>query len=330
MNELISVIIPVYNVVHYLGKCVESIEAQTYNDFEIILVDDGSSDGSEVLCDELSKKYGNLTVIHQKNSGASTARNTGIKKAKGKYIVFCDSDDYITPQMLEKLIKAKKDYPKHLPVCGIKKLYTDKETDFLLNGDNNLRIVEKKDFFIVQKAQLFNSPVNKLYEKLIIEDYEIKFSPSVNIGEDFIFNAEYVMKTGCDFAVVNEPLYYYNSFSDGSVSKKYLPDMLNDYIAQDKKFRELIEFTETDMNIYGERYATILLYNIINAIKNTMSPCNSASKAEKINFIKKILNTFDIKDITLKADTSAYSDIYIKMLRAGNAHLIYTFRTIRK
>lgn len=329
MSELISVILPVYNVVHYLGKCVESIEEQTYDNIEIILVDDGSSDGSEKLCDELSQMHSNITVVHQENSGASTTRNNGIKTAKGKYVIFCDSDDFIAPDMLEKLAEAKKAFPALLPVCGIKKLSSTGEKDYLIEGEK-LCVLEKKDFFIIQKAQLFNAPVNKLFEKEIIEKYGIEFNPCVKLGEDFIFNADYVMKSGCDFAVVNEPLYSYNTFVDGSVSKKYLPDMLNDYIAQDKKFRELIKFTETDMNIYGERYATILLYNIINAIKNTMSPCNSASKAEKINFIKKILNTFDIKDITLKADTSAYSDIYIKMLRAGNAHLIYTFRTIRK
>lgn len=329
MNDLVSIVVPVYNAEAYLEKCVESIENQTYKYFELILVDDGSSDSSGTLCDELCKKYGNISVIHQKNFGASTARNKGIDCAKGKYIVFCDSDDYIAPEMLQKLTDAKQQHPEMLPVCGIKKISSEGEKDCLLEG-NGLLAVKKCDFFVVQKAQLFNAPVNKLFEKNVLDRFNIRFDRSVALGEDLIFNADYVMKSDCDFAVVNEPLYFYDIGVSNSASKKYLPDILENYMAMDKKFRELIEYTKTDMAVYSERYASILLFNIVNAIKNTMSPANPSSSAEKIKYIKKIISSFEVEDIVSKADRSPYSDIYLKMLCSGNAGLIYTFRTIRK
>lgn len=329
MNDTISIIVPVYNAEAYLERCVESIEKQTYKYFELILVDDGSADGSGKLCDDLKNKYGNITVIHQKNSGASAARNRGIDSAGGKFILFCDSDDYIAHDMLQKLIDAKQMYPERLPLCGIKKISSDGEKNCLLDGEK-LQTVCKCDFFMIQKAQLFNAPVNKLFEKEKLDSFGIRFNPAVSLGEDLIFNADYVIKSDCDFAVVNEPLYFYDIGISNSASKKYLPDILDNYIAMDKKFRELIDSTKTDMSIYGERYSTILLFNIVNAIKNTMSAANTASGNDKIKYIKRILDSFDVNDIVSKADCSPYSDIYLKMLCTGNARLVYTFRTIRK
>ncbi len=101
---LISVIIPVYNVEKYLRECVDSVLSQTYKSYEIILVDDGSTDGSGEICDEYAEKHSNVSVIHKANSGPSATRNVGIKLAKGEYIYFLDSDDYIVPAAFEKLV----------------------------------------------------------------------------------------------------------------------------------------------------------------------------------------------------------------------------------
>ena len=106
MEELISIIVPIYNVKSYLRKCVNSVCSQTLKNLEIILVDDGSNDGSEVICDELKKKDKRILVIHQENAGESAARNTGLFYAKGKYIGFIDSDDYIETNMFEELYKS--------------------------------------------------------------------------------------------------------------------------------------------------------------------------------------------------------------------------------
>ena len=103
---LISIIVPVYNVREYLSRCVQSLQAQTYPNIEILLVDDGSTDGSRGLCDRLAKKDQRIRVFHQKNGGSSSARNRGLREATGEYVGFADSDDYVEPQMYQKLYDA--------------------------------------------------------------------------------------------------------------------------------------------------------------------------------------------------------------------------------
>lgn len=117
MEELISVIIPVFRVEAYLRRCMDSVLAQTYEKMEIILVDDGSDDGCPAICDEYAKKDSRVRVIHQKNAGLSGARNTGIDEAKGEYLAFVDSDDYLSPEFLERLYTACIETDSDMSVC---------------------------------------------------------------------------------------------------------------------------------------------------------------------------------------------------------------------
>ena len=107
-NPLVSIIIPVYNVEKYLQQCVGSVLAQTYKHLEIVLIDDGSTDQSPRMCDEYAAQYENIYVFHKQNGGASTARNIGLENAKGEYIFFLDSDDWLEPNALETMITTAK------------------------------------------------------------------------------------------------------------------------------------------------------------------------------------------------------------------------------
>ena len=118
MSCLISIIIPVYNVETYISNCIESILNQTFKDFELLLIDDGSIDESGRLCDNYKKKDSRINVIHTKNQGVSKSRNLGIKKAKGKYIMFCDSDDYVDKYWCEKLYNTIKNNPNSFILCS--------------------------------------------------------------------------------------------------------------------------------------------------------------------------------------------------------------------
>ncbi len=117
MNDLISVIIPVYRVEEYLRRCVDSVLAQTYRETEIILVDDGSPDGCPAICDSYAARDRRVCVIHQENQGLSGARNSGIEKAEGQYLAFVDSDDYLDPEFLEELYRACKETDSDMSVC---------------------------------------------------------------------------------------------------------------------------------------------------------------------------------------------------------------------
>lgn len=327
MIEKISVVIPVHNVEKYIKRCVESVENQTYSEFEIILVDDGSKDSSPQICDELAEKYSNINVIHQANAGASAARNRGIDEADGKYIVFCDSDDCIAAEMLEKLMLAKERYPETLPVCGIKKIGVNSEIDCLAGGEKFF-VLPKKDFLVIQKAQLFNGPTNKLFEREVIEKNNIRFKPEIKLGEDFVFNADYAMCANCDYSVIDEPLYYYYVDAENSASKKYVENILDNYTVMDGKLCELMKCADVDESAYDGRRETIQLFSVVNSIKNTMLPANKQTFIEKIRYIRKILKAFDIKKIASKADKKGYNPMYIKVLCTRSPLLVYFYRKI--
>ena len=125
--DKISVVVPVYNVKKYLEKSFESIADQTYDNLEIVLVDDGATDGSGKLCDELAKKDNRVKVCHKVNGGLSSARNHGLLNATGDYIIFIDSDDYIHPDMISSLYSEIKRTDSDVAVCGIMNVYNTKE-----------------------------------------------------------------------------------------------------------------------------------------------------------------------------------------------------------
>lgn len=150
-NALISIIVPIYNVDSYLRKCFDSIISQTYSDFELILVDDGSTDDSPKICDEYARKDDRIIVIHKKNGGVSSARNAGLDIAKGKYIGFVDPDDYIVSEMYECMVNAIEKYKSDMVVCGYD--YIDE------NGNVTRPYKVKGDEKLTQK-QFISMPFN--------------------------------------------------------------------------------------------------------------------------------------------------------------------------
>ena len=124
-SEKISIIVPVYNVEPYIGKCLDSILEQTYSNYEVLLIDDGSTDNSGVICDEYSALDGRFRVFHQKNSGVSAARNFALIRSEGAYIMFVDSDDFIHPQMLEILYTNLNSGEYDFAMCNYKQVSPD-------------------------------------------------------------------------------------------------------------------------------------------------------------------------------------------------------------
>lgn len=182
-KETLSVIVPVYNVAPYLKECVNSILSQTFRDFELILVDDGSTDSSGKMCDELAKEDSRIIVVHQHNQGLSAARNTGIGMAKGEYLAFVDSDDYIEREMFQKQIEASRRYNADLVMCRFRKvdLHNNEmsvkgiDTENVICHDNAMTMV-MKDREIKSHAwdklthrTLFDGvryPVSRVYEDI--------------------------------------------------------------------------------------------------------------------------------------------------------------------
>lgn len=160
----ISIIVPVYKVEKYLKKCVDSILAQTFSDFELILVDDGSPDNSGRICDDYAKKDARVRVVHKQNGGLSSARNAGIEVAKGKYLGFVDSDDYIAEDMYELLYKAIIKEEADLSICGIYDVYEGK--DPIIKPTIKKTVTAEEALLLILQGNIISvHAVNKLYKR---------------------------------------------------------------------------------------------------------------------------------------------------------------------
>ena len=196
---MISVVVPVFNSINTLERCVASLKGQTYTDLEIILVEDSSTDGSDLLCDRMAVSDPGIKVIHKENKGVSSARNAGIDAASGEYIFFTDSDDYVEPDMAEKLLKALDG--NDMAVCGFHHHYHGR--DVVKIPDAVCGRVD--DVFIeLYGSGFLNMPWNKLFRREKIG----RFPEDLSLGEDLLFNLDYLGRSD-RISVVGEALCHY-------------------------------------------------------------------------------------------------------------------------
>lgn len=204
-----SIIVPVYNRRKYIRRCLDSIMKQSFQDFELIIVDDGSDDGTAEICDEYGQKYGNIKVHHQQNGGASKARNTGLKLAEGTFALFVDSDDYLPLDYLYQLMLAYEKYGFDFWYYTPFKIYTISNIQyFRYRKGVNISIVNGSGLIELMNKGLFNSVVNKVYEMSLVKKYGIHFPEDISLGEDLIFNLCYLdKKSEFKFLVLNKNYY---------------------------------------------------------------------------------------------------------------------------
>lgn len=208
----ISIVIPVYNAEKTLVRCVESIVNQTYKSWELWLVDDGSSDASGEICDNYALIDTRVHVVHRKNNGVSSARNIGIEKSSGEYVMFVDSDDYLEHNALDILMGAIDKYEADIVMCGF--FYHDEEggeeepnyIEKLFVGDNENFASEI--FNDVFRKELLNPPWNKAIKKSILQQNQLRFVLDYSICEDMIFTID-VLNCCKRIVFLNVPLYHY-------------------------------------------------------------------------------------------------------------------------
>jgi glycosyltransferase involved in cell wall biosynthesis len=214
----ISIILPVYNGQQYLHACLDSILCQTFNNYEVIIVDDGSTDQSGIICDEYGKIDSRFSVLHVSNGGVSAARNIGINSSKGKYITFVDCDDSLNPEYLNRLYDLMR--PRGIVVCD----YCDLDSPITCE-DNNERFenLTKDEFEIcLLKSSGFSAfPWGKLFDRSIIHSGNIVFNEELTICEDLLFCMEYIAKSDGPLVHIGLPLYYYRKNDNGALSSRY-------------------------------------------------------------------------------------------------------------
>ena len=213
----ISIIVPVYNVEKYIYRCIDSILAQTFTDFELILIDDGSLDNCGRICDEAFQKDSRVKAIHKTNGGLSSTRNVGLDIAKGDYVVFIDSDDYIELDLLEQVVFVLKKHPKALVCYGIvfenecgeiRSSYLGKTPKYV-----ELRLKKDRARFICNELTDYRLPWNsqmKVFRRDIIDKYNIRFVDNKQIfAEDYCFSLFYFAFVDEIYNIQNKPMYHY-------------------------------------------------------------------------------------------------------------------------
>ena len=190
MKSKISVVVPVYNTQKYLKRSLDSLVNQNRTDYEIVIVDDGSSDNSLQICSEYAQKYDFIKIYSKENGGVSSARNYGIDKARGEYICFVDSDDSVSENYLSLLYKNIQNADISI---GSYQIVRESENIPFLAVDKSFNLKQFKENFLITFSSLYmNSPCNKMFKKEIIKNNNLFFPVGVNMGEDSVFVVSYL------------------------------------------------------------------------------------------------------------------------------------------
>lgn len=301
MSGKISVIIPVYNVKEYLNQCVESVCAQSYESLEIILVNDGSTDGSDKMCDELAGTDERITVVHQENGGLSAARNTGLLKATGEYITFLDSDDYIHPKTYESMMEQLQKYDADVAASGFQVVY-DSEENTLTGTDEALCVTGREAVLKLyrSKEEYLVTVVawNKLYRKSALpKDFSF---PKGRIHEDE-YTSYRLLYPLSKVVYLNQNYYYYRQRKDSIMHTDFSLKRLDALPAM----KEAVDYFEKQNDIFlmkeaVKRYLNNLM-TMYDTVKRELSEEQTALQSLKEQYIQSYEKYKDtIKQIPLR------------------------------
>ena len=316
---MVSIIVPAYNCIKSLEYCVRSIQQQTYTGFELILVDDGSIDGSGELCDKFAAADSRIKVIHKPNGGVSAARNAGIDAATGKYITFCDSDDYLEPDYLETLVQTAKSNPDcgHIWCCFQTVTGYQKENAVpnYISAESVLHYT-LKDYMTLHEMWLDTGPWNKLYTAKIIKESGLHFSEDLSLGEDWLFNLAYIDASENDrIAVITKPLYNYVHGNEESLDSRYRCDLLEIYRRLNAAcLSHLQKWDASEEQM--EKFYNSRFYLYEKVLRNTMRAPQKA-RQEKIKWNGTFMQSDEFKE-SLQARKCFIHPLYLFAYRSGN------------
>lgn len=330
----ISVVLPIYNTKQFLKECMKSLLNQTFQDFEIIMVDDGSTDGTGELCDIYPSKDARIHVIHKKNGGLSSARREGYKSANGKYIIFPDSDDYLEPSMLEKMVRRAEESKADLVICGFNRVTTTTKVPFKLNLPTFLDNAADIEHYLIRSVvggvkseQFFDLPTYmwmRLYRTELIEE-KFFYSEREYYTEDTLFILEYLKKVET-VSVVDEPLYNYR-YNENSLTNVYRSNKWEMLYKRQEFYDQY--FTEKDYEM-SIRLSYSLFYSVFWSLQNEAlhQPFSVYKKKfeERMSMdrVKILLKTMDTQYLGPK------QKLYFRLLKYKCSFLSYLYFARKK
>lgn len=316
MLDKVSVIMPVYNSEKSIKNAIESVISQTYQNWELIIVNDGSTDKTLEICNEYKDNL-KIKIISKENGGPSSARNLGISQSNGKYIMFIDSDDTYENTIIEKMVNNMES--DKIVCCNYYKInfgrkrFSKLEEDIIVNNDGLQEFIEK-----TQKNTLFNITCNKIYIRKILTENNILFNNQVDFGEDLEFNAEYFKYIKSAY-LIKEPLYNYY-IADSSSSFKYRD---NDFLIRIHNVEELEK-----LYIFKKYKKDFIIYKYLESFiqSSTLYIRNARSKKICIERIGNYINIISTKIINQEVKIQGIEEkIIYNLIKRKDAKLIYLY-----
>lgn len=301
--------------------------AQSFTDFEVLLVDDGSTDNSFEICVRFAREDSRVRAIRIQNSGVSHARNTGMFYATGKYYVFCDSDDFVEPDWILKLYSLAAGNSS-LVICGYHIV------DNRYNKGKGLYVVpsctycHRQDFFDIAIQTLFYAVWNKMYCAEIIKKYMLRFEEDTSVGEDAIFNLDY-LRVADDVILLDKGCEYnYILRESDSLDNKYRKDLFKSYVRLYERILQAMLAFGTDMQQYGSTFYSIYLRMLIAALYNNMSPKSENTFWNRIKENSFLMQGPEFSKCLELADMSEYSSVFIRCLKSKSFLLVFVYKRL--
>lgn len=285
----VSIVVPVYNVAAYLVRCLDSIRSQTYSNFEVLLVNDGSSDLSGEICDNYKGLDKRFRVIHKKNGGVSSARNAGIESAVGTVLCFIDSDDYVDANYLKCLVDDWHQSPDtEMVFQGVSRIFTDGQIKNTNIPNININARDTYSLFNIAKVSLNGNPVGKLYKTTTIQREKLYFVEAFTYNEDMIFVLEYILL--CSGTIVFSNTIHYNyMINSGSLTNRLLApqEYLKPYIYYKDLFYRgyMIDKDDENFTIIYENFKINLHMYMNSAILSMANPMSEFGEEDLSNYI---------------------------------------------
>lgn len=285
-TDLISVIVPIYNVEKYLSKCIDSIISQTYTNLEIILVDDGSTDDSKTIAEKYLEKDKRIKLYHKENGGLSDARNYGIKEMTGKYVTFVDSDDYIETDIIEKMYNSLK--TNNADICCCAKVLEYPQNSLVINNEKECVITSKEAIGkMFLKDDIDNSVCDKLFDVSLIKDITFpvgKYYEDIATTYKFFLNAKKICHI-CDLG-------YHYFMREGSISKEKFSPKQFDFVKYSYQMCEDCKKIYVDISEEAESFYYLSLITTMRSMKRSE---NFKEYKKEYALLKKEYNTKILK-----------------------------------
>ena len=328
---ILSIIVPVYQAKNTLCRCADSILSKRDIEFELILVNDGSTDGSQELCDRYAQQDSRVLAVHQPNRGVSAARNRGILEAKGKYLLFVDSDDYVEPDYIQTLLDTAEAYQEkygHI-WCNIQTVLHGyiKKPHFV--SEESIQIFDRCDIMTLHELWMDASPCNKLYRKEVISANELIFPEDISLGEDLIFNLKYLdAEKNTGIVILSRTLYNYVREDRESLDNRYIPNLIQIYGRVHQELSDHLTRWEVGEDAWKKFY-NICFYNYERILRNTFDKKNRQTSHEKYCENNQILSSQEFQTL-LHERTCFVHPAYEKAYQIGKYQLVRILDSLTK